>query len=76
MKSWGIFCMAEEVNKTKEIIEDENLIIFECRQLSGFEKVMYLDVSFASIDMWIVMFYATDEQYETVVNRNQMAKVF
>ena len=76
MKSWGIFCMAEEVNKTKEIIEDENLTIFECRQLSGFEKVMYLDVSFASIDMWIVMFYATDEQYETVVNRNRMNKVF
>ena len=76
MKSWGIFCMAEEVNKTKEIIEDENLTIFECRQLSEFEKVMYLDVSFASVDMWIVMFYATDEQYETVVNRNQMTKVF
>ena len=68
--------MAEEVNKTKEIIEDENLTIFECRQLSGFEKVMHLDVRFASVDMWIFMFYATDEQYETVVNRNQMTKVF
>ena len=76
MKSWGIFCTEEEVNKTKEIIEDENLTIFECRKLSGFEKVMYLDISFASVDMCIVMFYATDEQYELVVNRNQLTKVF
>ena len=76
MKSWGIFCTKEEVNKTKEIIEDENLTIFECRKLSGFEKVMHFDISFASVDIWVVMFYATDEQYELVVIRKQLTKVF
>ena len=76
MKQWGIFCTEGELNETRELIKDAKLTIFECRKLSGFEKVMYLGVEQASSDIWIVMFEATDDQYETIISRNQMIKVF
>lgn len=76
MKQWGIFCLYEELNETRELIEDTGLTIFECRKLSGFEKVMYLGIEYVSSDMWIIMFEASYEQYETIISRNQMIKVF
>lgn len=74
MKQWGIFTLGNEVEQTVKLVKDAGLQIFEVRELTGLEKLLYCKGN-TSVDMWIVMFYATEEEYTKVINHNEMTRV-
>lgn len=74
MKKWGLFILEDEVDKTIDMIGEMELEVFETRELTAFEKFSYGYLISAPI--WIIMFYGTENDYQTLVMKNELVKVF
>ncbi len=77
MEKWGIFALKSEVDEAKQLIESAGLEIFEVREVTMLEKIVYCPgMTDRTIDLWIVMFYATKDEYVALLETNDLAKVF
>lgn len=74
-KQWGIFAIKSELDEAIQILKNKDLEIFEVREVTFMEKFIYLKGVDLDKELWIVMFYATEEEYEDVVKQNNMEKV-
>ena len=77
MKQWGIFTTKKELNKIKRKIEKKGLEIFEVRELTYAEKLTYIKDPLLFInDPHIIMFNATDEEYNSLITKMKLTIVF
>lgn len=75
-QQWGIFTMKSELDNVIKIMNEENLEIFEVRAVTGYEKLLYCKGVDLTADLWIVMFYATAEEYKEFISKYEMTSVF
>jgi hypothetical protein len=75
MEQWGIFTTEKEVEDTVQLIKDAELDVFEVRKLTFLEKLNYCKGNITA-DIWIVMFYATKEEYDLLLEQNDLTSVF
>lgn len=75
-KPWGIFTLKNDVEWTVQQVKDAGLQVFEVRELTFLEKLTYCKGANMAVDMWIVMFYATEEEYNKLVEESDLTKVF
>jgi len=77
MKQWGIFATSKEVNKMKRKVEKNGLEIFEVRELTFVEKLTYInDLTMFVNDPHVIMFYATEEEYNSLIRKLKLTPVF
>jgi hypothetical protein len=74
MKKWALFTLEDEIEQTKETVKAAGLEPFEVREVSLIEKLAYgIPVS---APLWIVMFEATEDEYNALIQKNELTKVF
>ena len=74
MKKWALFTLEDEIEQTKETVKAAGLEPFEVREVSLIEKLDYgIPVS---APLWIVRFEATEDEYNALVQKNKLTKVF
>ena len=74
MKKWGLFALEDEIEQTKETVKAAGLEPFKVREVLLIEKLAYgIPVS---APLWIVMFKATEDEYNALVQKNKLIKVF
>lgn len=77
MKQWGIFATKKELNKIKRKVEKNGLEIFEVRELTFAEKLTYVKDPIMFInDPHIIMFNATEEEYNSLLRKMKLTPVF
>ena len=77
MKQWGIFTTKKELNKIKRKIEKNGLEIFEVRELTFIEKLTYVNDPLLFVnEPHVIMFNATDEEYNTIIKKLKLTPVF
>ena len=74
MKNWGLFTLEDEIEQTKETVKAAGLEPFEVREVSLIEKLVYGIL--VSAPLWIVRFEATEDEYNALVQKNELTKVF
>ena len=74
MKKWALFTLKDEIEQTKETVKAAGLEPFEVREVSLIEKLAYGIL--VSAPLWIVMFEATEDEYNALVQKNELTKVF
>ena len=77
MKQWGIFCTKNEVNEIVSIVEKNGLDVFEVRPLTYVEALAYVKYPYICVnELCVVMFHATKWQYNWLIFRNKLTKIF
>lgn len=77
MKQWGIFATSKEVNKMKRKVEKNGLEIFEVRELTFMEKLVHINDPILFVnDPHVIMFYATEEEYNSLIRKLKLTPVF
>lgn len=77
MKKWGIFCTREELENTKGKLVELGANIFEVRELSYWEKSIYLkDSSLYYNEPHIIMFYSSTLRYRWILFKLGLKSVF
>ena len=77
MKQWGIFATKKELNKIQKSVEKAGIEIFEVRELTYVEKLMYInDVRLLINEPHIIMFNATEQEYNKLIKKLKLSPVF
>ena len=77
MKQWGIFTTKKELHKIQKSVEKAGLEIFEVRELNFIEKLMYInDARLLTNEPHIVMFNATEDEYNELIKKLKLNPVF
>lgn len=78
MKQWGIFVTKKQLNRVLRRIRRAKLDVFEVRELTFGERMMYLrdDLSLYLGEPHIIMFNATEGEYDKFICKYSLQKVF
>ena len=81
-KLWGIYVLGNELETVKESITSKGLKINEIKTLSTFDVLITFGILVDEKDLtgvngfYSVVFEATEEEYNDIVESNNMTKVF
>lgn len=81
-KLWGIYVLGNELETVKESIASKGLKINEIKTLSTFDVLITFGILVDEKDLtgvngfYNVVFEATEEEYNDIVESNNMTKVF
>lgn len=81
-KLWGIYVLGNELETVKESITSKGLKINEIKTLSTFDVFITFGILVDEKDLtgvngfYNVVFEATEEEYNDIVESNNMTKVF
>ena len=77
MEQWGIFTTKKELEQYVQFIENKGIEIFEVRELTYIEKLMYITDPIMFIRKpHIIMFNATEEEYKSLLKELDLNPVF
>lgn len=77
LEKWGIFTTKGELNKMLKAVNDKGLDVFEVRALTFVEKLTYVKDAITFVnEPHIIMFKATDEEYNSLIEELRLDPVF